>query len=265
MQTGNRRLAGKVALVTGAAQGLGAAIAARLAGEGAQVFATDINAADGARAAAQSGARFIAQDVADEAQWAQVLAQVEAEAGALHILVNNAGIEGAADAPKDPEHAPLADWQRIFRVNADSVFLGCRQAIPLIARSGGGAITNMSSVAALAPTPFITAYGAAKAAVAHLSLSVALHCAQQGHAIRCNSVHPGQVRTPMLEALFARWAAEQGQTADAVAEGFRQTIPLGAFQEPEDIAAMVAFLSSDEARYVTGQAIAVDGGFTLVN
>ncbi|MEL7028568.1 MAG: glucose 1-dehydrogenase [Pseudomonadota bacterium] len=259
------RVEGKTALVTGAAQGLGAAIAARLAEEGAQVFATDLNQDKGEAVARDVGAVFLAQDVSEPADWANVLKEIETAGRGLHILVNNAGIEGDPSAPKDPENAPHEDWSRIFRVNADSVFLGCKAATALMAKSGGGAITNMSSVAALAPTPFITAYGASKAAVAHLSRSVALHCAQQGYAIRCNSVHPGQVRTPMLDGLFARWADEQGATPEAVADGFRETIPLGAFQDPVDIANMVLFLSSDEARYVTGQAIAVDGGFTLVN
>ncbi|MEM6852315.1 MAG: SDR family NAD(P)-dependent oxidoreductase, partial [Pseudomonadota bacterium] len=185
------RLSGKTALVTGAAQGLGEAIAVRFAAEGAQLFVTDLNTDKGQSVAERVGAEFIPHDVGDEAAWRGVLAAVEEKAGALHALVNNAGIEGAKDAPKDPENAPLEDWQAIFAVNATGVFLGCKAAMPLMARSGGGAITNMSSVAALAPTPFITAYGAAKAAVAHLSRSVALYAAHQGYKLRCNSVHPG--------------------------------------------------------------------------
>lgn len=246
------RVSGKVALVTGAAQGLGAAIADRLEEEGARVFRTDIKQTP------------IVQDVSSVEAWDKIVQQIRTDAGKLHILVNNAAIEGAIDAPKDPEHAPVEDWDNIFRVNARGVFLGCRAAIPLMAQSGG-AIINMSSVASLVPTPFITAYGAAKASVEHLSRTVALHCAQSGYAIRCNSVHPGQVLTPMLKNLLARWADERGVTAAEVADGFRETIPMKAFQEPLDIANIVLFLASDEARYLTGQAIAVDGGFTLVN
>ncbi|MEM9287954.1 MAG: SDR family oxidoreductase [Pseudomonadota bacterium] len=248
-------LSGKSALVTGAAQGLGAAIADCLADRGAHVFRSDIKPGQG----------LLAHDVSDEASWQTVLDDVKADAGALHILVNNAGIEGAPDAPKDPEGTPLEDWEAIFSVNARGTFLGCKHAMALMAASGGGAITNLASVAALVPTPFITAYGASKAAVAHLTRTVALHAAQQGYAIRANAVYPGQIRTPMLNDLFGRWALEQGIGAEEVAESFRQTIPLKAFQEPRDIAETVAYLSSDLARYVTGQNIAVDGGFSLVN
>lgn len=259
------RVSGKVALVTGGAMGLGRGIAERLVEEGATVVITDVNEAMGAEAAAELGVPFLVQDVSNEADWDRVTSELENRFGALHILVNNAGIEGRPDAPKDPEQAPVDDWDRIFAVNTAGVFLGCRRCIPLLARSGGGSIVNLSSVASLVPTPFITAYGASKAAVDHLSRSVALHCARAGHRIRCNTVHPGQVRTPMLEVLFERMAAEQGLTPEAFAEGFRQGIPLGQFQEPRDIADAVLFLASDESRYVTGESIAVDGGFTLAH
>ncbi len=259
------RVAGKVAVVSGAAQGLGAACAQRLAEEGARVVITDRNAAGGRRVAAGIGARFVAQDVSQEADWAALAADVAAHEGALHILVNNAGIEGDPDAPKDPEHAPRSDWDGIFAVNSTGVFLACKHMIPLLARSGGGSIVNFSSVAALLPTPFIAAYGAAKAAVAHLSRTVALHCAQAGYAIRCNSIHPGQVMTPMLEGLFGRMGAAAGQTAaEFGAQWARERIPLRQLQEPGDIASLVLFLASDEARYITGQAIACDGGLTLI-
>jgi 3(or 17)beta-hydroxysteroid dehydrogenase len=259
------RLAGKVALVTGAAQGLGAAVAQRLAQAGARVLITDRNATGGARVAAAIGGRFVLQDVSEEAGWSALATDIAAREGALHILVNNAGIEGDPDVPKDPEHAPREDWDRIFAVNSTGVFLGCKHMIPLLARSGGGSIINFSSVASMLPTPFITAYGAAKAAVAHLSRTVALHCAQAGHAIRCNSVHPGQIMTPMLEGLFSRMGAAAGMSAaEFGAQWAAKQIPLRKLQEPEDIANLVLFLASDESRYITGQAIACDGGLTLV-
>jgi 3(or 17)beta-hydroxysteroid dehydrogenase len=259
------RMKGKVALVTGGAMGLGRGIAARLAEEGATVVLTDVNEELGAATAAELGVGFLRQDVSREEDWERVAAEVEARHGALHVLVNNAGIEGHPEAPKDPENAPLGDWNRILAVNTTGVFLGCRRCIPLMARSGGGSIVNLSSVASLVPTPFITAYGASKAAVDHLSRTVALHCARSGHRIRCNTVHPGQVRTPMLEVLFERMAAQQGVTPEAFTEGFRQGIPLGHFQEPRDIADAVLFLASDESRFITGESLAVDGGFTLAN
>ena len=259
------RVTGKVALVSGADQGLGAATAQRLAAEGARVITTDRNTDGGQRVAAGIGARFVALDVSQEAEWAALAADVAAREGALHILVNNAGIEGDPEAPKDPEHAPRTDWDGIFAVNSTGVFLGCKHMIPLMARSGGGSIVNFSSVAALLPTPFIAAYGAAKAAVAHLSRTVALHCAQAGYAIRCNSIHPGQIMTPMLVGLFGRLGAAAGLSAEQFgAQWARERIPLRQLQEPLDIANLVLFLASDESRYITGQAIACDGGLTLV-
>lgn len=260
------RLEGRVALVTGAAQGLGRGVAERFAEEGARLVLTDVNEARGREVAARTGATFHRQDVSSEDGWRELVATIEREQGALHVLVNNAGIEGDPNAPKDPENAPLADWNRIFAVNAAGVFLACKYSIPLLARSGGGSIVNFSSVASLVPTPFITAYGAAKAAVEQYSKSVALHCARAGYRIRCNSVHPGQVRTPMLEELFGRLSQQAGVTKEQFAQGFIQAhIPLGTFQEPVDVANAVLFLACDESRYVTGQSLAIDGGFTLAN
>lgn len=261
--TRHGRVQGLQALVTGAAQGLGLACAQRLAEEGATVVLTDLNEERGRAAAAALGATFLKQDVADEEHW-QTLAR-HLESNGLHILVNNAGIEGDISAAKDPEHALLDDWNRIFAVNTAGVFLACKHMIPILAASGGGSIVNFSSVASLVPTPFLMAYGAAKAAVEHLTRSVALHCAERGYAVRCNSVHPGQIMTPMLEGLFARQGQALGTSAEAVAAEFVRSIPMGCYQEPHDIANLVLFLASAESRYVTGQAIACDGGFTLTH
>ncbi|SIO72439.1 NAD(P)-dependent dehydrogenase, short-chain alcohol dehydrogenase family [Burkholderia sp. GAS332] len=258
------RVSGKVALVTGAAKGLGLAIAARLREEGARVLMTDVDPAGQAKAEA-IGATFAIQDVSSEESWIDLKAQVEKTFGSLHILVNNAGIEGRSGAPRDPEGTSLADWNAIFAVNTAGTFLGCKYMIRLIGSSGGGSIVNLSSVAALVPTPFLTAYGASKAAVCQFTTSVALHCARSGTRIRCNSVHPGQVRTPMLSALFSTMAAEQGLPVEQLIDGFvAANIPLGSLQDPVDIANIVLFLASDESRYITGQAIACDGGYTLV-
>ncbi|MEM8685804.1 MAG: glucose 1-dehydrogenase [Pseudomonadota bacterium] len=255
----------RAVLVTGAAQGLGAAIAGRFAEEGAHVFLADINAAQGEGIANKHRATFVHLDVADEANWQNVIETIESETGRLDILVNNAGTEGDPLAAKDPEGAPKADWDLIFKVNATGVFLGCKAAMDLITRTGGGAIVNISSVASCVPTPFIAAYGASKAAVEHYSKSVALHAAEAGYQIRCNSVHPGQIRTPMLEGLFDRMAEAQGVGKEDFANAFLESIPLRAFQEPDDIANAVLFLASDEARYITGQSLVIDGGFTLKN
>jgi 3(or 17)beta-hydroxysteroid dehydrogenase len=258
------RLAGKVALVTGGARGIGSAVAKLLAEQGAQVVASDLNADEGTKAAAAIGARFLQGDVSNEHDWIRLVGIIRSEFGQLHVLVNNAGSEGIPGARKDPEGTAVEDWDGIFAINCRGTFLGCKHGVPLIAASGGGSIVNLSSVAALVPVPFIAAYGAAKAAVQHLSTTVALHCARSGYRIRCNSVHPGQVRTPMLNTLFERWASEQGVPTERVADQVRAGIPLGAFQEPLDIAHLVAFLASEESRYITGQALVVDGGFTLV-
>ncbi|MEM9531479.1 MAG: SDR family oxidoreductase [Pseudomonadota bacterium] len=256
-------LDGKVALITGSAQGLGAAVARRFRKAGATLYVTDVNETDGRAVADEVSGRFLALDVADEVAWREVIGYVGRESRRLDVLVNNAGVEGNTSAPKDPEHGSLADWEAIFRVNMLGTFLGCKHALQLINNDGGGAIVNFSSVASLLPTPFITAYGASKAAVEHFSRSLALYAAQQGYHVRCNTVHPGQVLTPMLHGLFDRMAADADTTPSDFAAQFKREIPLGEFQEPEDIANAVLFLASDSARFITGQSLVIDGGFTL--
>lgn len=248
------RVSGKVIIVTGAAAGLGAAIAQRLTEEGATVIRTDI----------AGGSDVVRQDVTDEAQWQELVADVVKNHGRLDGLVNNAGIADGK-GPPDPEHALTDDWRRIYTVNVEGVFLGCKYAIPAIAAAGGGAIVNMSSIGALVPTPFLSAYGASKAAVMHYSRTVALHCCDQGYAIRCNSVHPGQVRTPMHVELMARTAAEHGLNDDQAAEAFLSKVPMKKWQEAVDIANGVLFLMSDESRFVTGTSLVIDGGMSLTN
>jgi 3(or 17)beta-hydroxysteroid dehydrogenase len=252
----------KVALVTGGGSGLGAAIARALVREGATVMVTDIRPDAGQRVADELHCRYLQQDVADEQQWQAIVENVERECGGLHVLVNNAGIEGPFDAA-DPETTHLADWQRIQRVNVEGVFLGCRAAIPVIRRSGGGSIVNVSSVAALGATPGFVAYGASKAAMHHFTKSVALYCATNGSKIRCNSVHPGVVMTPMLRRICEDMGRRRGISAEQVVEEFRARIPLGEFVEPEDVANAVLFLASDTSRRITGMTFIVDGGSTL--
>ena len=260
----NGRVSGKVAIVTGAASGLGYAIAAMLAREGAAVTLTDVNEAAGHEAAARigNGARFVHQDVVEEAGWKALIADTVARDGGLHILVNNAGI-GLSPGKRDPEHAPLEQWQRINKVNGEGVFLGCKYAIPAMRDSGGGSIVNLSSIAALVATPFLTAYGFSKAGVAQLTKSVALYCAQGRTRIRCNSVHPGQIYTPMLDSLFDELSAEHGITRDQAKDAFLTKIPMGELGEPDDIAHAVLYLASDEAKHVTGTQLVVDGGMNL--
>ena len=254
---------GKRAVVTGGANGIGLAIVRRFAEEGAQVLLTDID-----RDAAESAARdlsvpFFVQDVSKEDDWCKLLSDIEARFSGFDILVNNAGV-GDLSGKDSPETTSLDDWRRTFRINTEGVFLGCRAAIPLMAKHGGS-IINISSIAALVPTPFITAYGASKAAVLQLSRSIALHCAQQGYKIRCNTIHPGQIRTPMHDKLMAYTAALAGAAYEDVRAGYLSRIPLGEFGDPEDIANAALFLASDEARHVTGAQLVVDGGMQLTN
>jgi NAD(P)-dependent dehydrogenase (short-subunit alcohol dehydrogenase family) len=210
------------------------------------------------------GVEYHRQDVSDEAAWIDLITMTEKHYGRLDILVNNAGMV-ANTGSTDPETTPLEDWRRVFEVNADGVFLGCKHAVGAMQRSGGGSIINMSSIAALVPTPFITAYGASKAAVTHLTRSVALHCAERGYRIRCNSVHPGQVHTPMLDKLFDATALQANTDKETIKTEFLKRIPMGVFQEAEDIANAVLFLASDESRYITGTQIVVDGGMALTS
>lgn len=253
------RLDGKTALVTGGASGFGLAIAGRLTADGARVVITDVQHDLGLRVAGELGAGFLAQDVTIEDRWPEVIASVQERHGGLDILVNNAGIAGPADAVT-PENTRFADWKQIFSVNLDGVFLGCRAGIAAMRRSGGGSIVNMSSIAAMLASPDSTAYGATKAAVRHLTKSVAQYCAAQGLGIRCNSVHPGEVRTPLWEGYIRGTAAATGVAAEDLVAAARARVPLGDFPEPADIAAAVAFLCSDDARFITGAEIVVDGG-----
>jgi NAD(P)-dependent dehydrogenase (short-subunit alcohol dehydrogenase family) len=250
----------KIALVTGAAQGLGAAIASMLAAEGAKVALSDINF-DGAREAADSinrnypdSAIALEQDVVDEAGWQRVLQQVQADFGGLNILVNNAGIGSIANV----EDETYETWRRVHAVDLDSVFLGCKYAVPLIADSGGGSIINISSISGIIAGHNLAAYNSAKAAVRHLSKSVALHCARSGNNIRCNSVHPVFIDTPILDGMA------RGGDRDAALQKLGRQIPIGRIGQPDDVAYAVLYLASDESNFVTGSEIKVDGGISAM-
>jgi 3(or 17)beta-hydroxysteroid dehydrogenase len=256
-----QRLTAKVALVTGGATGLGKAIAGRLASEGANVVITDRNRAIGEATATELGLVFLEQDVANETRWSEIVAEVEKRFGRLDILVNNAGVTGPTDHG-NPENTQLADWAFVQRVNVEGVFLGCRAVIPLMRRLGGGSIINISSNASECPGPDAMAYATSKAAVRHLTTSVAFYCAQSGSKIRCNSVHPGTCLTDMVRQGAAGFARSRGTQVQVILEEMRSRIPLGEFIEPEDIANAVLFLASDEAKKITGVKLIVDGGQT---
>ena len=258
------RVADKTAIVTGAGSGIGRAIATTLAAEGARLLLTDLNEAsvqETLAAVAEAGgeALALAHDVTDEAAWSAVVAQAQDRFGGLHILVNNAGI-GGEDQAQNPETVTLENWRRVNAVNLEGVMLGCRTAIPAIRAAGGGAIVNLSSLASRVATPYIAAYGASKAGVAQYSKSVALHCAQRRANIRCNSIHPGPIQTPMLERLFAL----TGRDAEDGRRRLLRAVPLHAFGTPQDVANAVLFLASDDSRYITGAELAVDGGASMI-
>jgi 3(or 17)beta-hydroxysteroid dehydrogenase len=257
-----RALHGKVALVTGGASGIGRSIAERFAADGARVVISDIQTALGQAVAAERHFEFFPHDVVDESQWAEVMRRIKASCGGLHILVNNAGILSPPAEVANPETSSIDQWRRIFAVNVEGVFLGCKAAIPAIHASGGGSIINISSIASLVATPFATAYGASKAAVQQLTKSVAQHCAERRLRIRCNSVHPGLVRTEGLDKADAEDASQLGVTIETLRKERQMSVPVGELVDADEIAAAVAFLASDESRHTTGAHFVIDGGLT---
>lgn len=258
-----KRLAGKTAIVTGGATGLGLGIARRFIEHGAEVIITDINVPAGEQAAADIGARFVVQDVTDENAWEALFRTLEEQQTRASVLVNNAGF---ADAGLGVlfEDIDIREAKKIFTVNVDGTMLGCKHAIRHMKRDGGS-IINMSSIAAMVPVPFIAAYGASKAAVRHLTQSVALYCAQQQYRIRCNSIHPGQIRTAMHDRLVDATARQNAITPAEAEAGFLSMIPMGEFGQVEDIANAALYFASEESKHVTGDRILVDGGMMLTS
>ncbi|KQN00319.1 SDR family oxidoreductase [Sphingomonas sp. Leaf25] len=248
-----RRLTDRICVVTGGARGIGRAIVERFHGEGARVVLTDIDAAAGQAVAEAIGVRFVALDVREEGDWARLAEAVPV----ADVVVNNAGVTGFEQGmvPHDPEHASLADWRAVHAVNLDGTFLGCRYAIGAMKAAGAGSIVNISSRSGLVGIPGAAAYAASKAAVRNHSKSVALYCAQQGWRIRCNSVHPAAILTPMWEAMLGDGPDRAGRMAALVAD-----TPLKRFGTVEEVAAVVAMLASDEAAYMTGSEVHLDGG-----
>ena len=248
----------KIAIVTGGGNGIGRAIAERLAVEGAIVTVTDKNPEAGkAVADGVDTMQFLEHDVRIEADWAKVMASVTRQHGRLDLLINNAGIL-ATESSQDVESTSLDQWRTVNAVNSEGVFLGCQQGIEAM-KATGGSIVNLSSIAALMATPHLSAYGASKAAVRQLTKTVAVHCGRKGYRIRCNSVHPGVIQTSMGDQVMALGGGnvEQKWAARIAA------IPLGEAGTVHDVASCVLFLASDEARHITGAELVVDGGMTI--
>jgi NAD(P)-dependent dehydrogenase (short-subunit alcohol dehydrogenase family) len=247
------RLQGAFCVVTGGARGIGRAICAAFIAEGARVLLTDIDAETGAASAAELGCDFLKLDVRSETDW-EALAALHPVAD---VVVNNAGITGFEDGmvPHDPEHASLADWRSVHAVNTDGTFLGCRYALRAMRAKRTGSIINISSRSGLVGIPGAAAYAASKAAIRNHSKSVALHAAQQGWQVRCNSVHPAAVLTPMWEPMLGDGPDREANMAALVAD-----TPLKRFGTPEEVAALCVFLASDESAYMTGAELTLDGG-----
>jgi 3(or 17)beta-hydroxysteroid dehydrogenase len=249
------RVADKVVLVTGAGSGIGRATATLLAAEGATVVVSDIDRAGGLETVQRIGgkARFEEHDTAKEADWKRIIDGILEREGRLNGLVNNAGIAGPFPATFETE--TVEQWQKILSINVQGVFLGCKHSVQAMRQSGGGSIVNTSSLAAFLGTPDLSAYGASKGAVRQFTKTVAIDCARKGYKVRCNSVHPGIIMTPMGQGILPD---------EKKRERMRKAIPIGDFGAPEDIAYGILYLISDESRFVTGTELVIDGGMNAI-
>jgi len=245
------RLNGKTALITGGSSGLGAAMATRFVAEGASVVIADIDDANGKALAAQLGAnaRYIHLDVTQETDWAAAFAGIET----VDCVINNAGITTAGNI----EQVTLEQFRHEFEIDVVGVFLGCKYAVAAM-KSHGGTIINMSSLAGIKATADLVAYNGAKAAVAIMTKSIAAHCGKSGYGIRCNSIHPGVIRTPILDKVLA-----QVPNPDEVYAGWVAVHPIGRIGTPEEIAAIAVYLASDESTFTTGAEFRIDGGSSI--
>ena len=251
------RVEGKVALITGGASGIGRASAELLAAEGARVVIADIDETGAAAVARAIGeaALMMRLDVTSEDDWRAAIAGTLEAFGQLHVLVNSAGVS----VLKNVEDTTLEEWRFVNGVNLDGTFLGCKHAIPAIKESGGGAIINLSSVSGLVGGHNLAAYNASKGGVRLLTKSVALHCARKGYNIRCNSVHPTFIDTPILEPILAR-----AEDPELMRQKLARQVPIGRLGRPEEVAAGILYLASDESAFMTGAEFVLDGGVTAM-
>lgn len=253
------RVKDKIALITGGARGIGKSIAELLHQQGATVIISDIEHDLGLQTAKEISAdtHYLALDVGQESDWQQASRQLTEMFGRLDILINNAGISGLMETsgPHDPEQLDLDSWHKVHETNLDGVALGCKYGIQLMKSSASASIVNISSRSGLVGIPAATAYASSKAAVRNHTKSVALYCAEQGYKIRCNSIHPGAILTPMWDAMLG-----EGEQRKAAIQQIASEIPLRHMGSPEDVAYAALYLASDESRYVTGIELNIDGG-----
>ena len=247
------RLEGKTALVTGAASGIGLQTSIRLAEEGARVMMTDINLEKVRQQAEKidANATFLKLDITEEEEWISVLDETVKRFDRLDILVNSAGMVLIADV----EQITLEDWRKVHAVNLDGTFLGCKHGVRVMKEFGAGSIINLSSVSGMIGGFNLAAYNSSKGAVRMLTKSVALHCARAGYGIRCNSIHPTFIETPMLESMI-----RDSPDPEKARQSLVRQVPLRRIGKPDDVANMIVYLASDESTFVTGTEMVIDGG-----
>lgn len=252
------RLKDRITLITGSARGIGEATALLFHNEGATVIVSDIRDLEGQKLSVSLGDRseYLHLNVKNESEWQFVSDYILKKYGRLDVLVNNAGITGFLETkgPFDAENADMESWEEVHQVNSNGVMLGCKYAISLM-KENGGSIVNISSRSGLVGIPGAVAYAASKAAVRNHTKSVALYCAEHGYNIRCNSVHPAAIMTPMWDTVLG-----EGEQREKNIQDIENGIPLGYFGEPVDVAYGILYLACDESKYVTGIELTIDGG-----
>lgn len=251
------RVKNKLALVTGGSRGIGEAASRLLRQEGANVIIVDLRLKEGKQVAKSIGADFFHFDVSDESSWQDLVKHIRNKHNHLDILFNNVGISGLNEklGPQDPENITLKDWHYVHKTNLDGVLLGCKFGIALM-KEKGGSIINMSSRSGKVGIPAACAYASSKAAVRNHTKSVALYCAEKGYNIRCNSLHPGAILTPMWEGMLGESETQRKRMIKKITSD----IPLGVMGTPDDVAQAVLYLASDESKYLTGTELTIDGG-----
>ncbi len=254
-----RRLENKIALITGAARGIGKAVAELFHKEGAYVILSDIKDEEGETAAFSLGnnCEYISLNVKNESEWISVSEYIMKKFERIDIIVNNAGITGflETNGPFDAEHVDIGSWNEVHKVNLDGVMLSCKYAIKLMKERKNGSIVNISSRSGLVGISGAVAYASSKAGVRNHTKSVALYCAEKNYNIRCNSIHPAAIMTPMWDAVLG-----EGEQREKNIKSVEFGIPMGHFGEPLDVAYAALYLASDESKYVTGIELTIDGG-----